>query len=175
MKKTGEEFPCAYCGEPVYVPQWKQDRSKTGRFYCDKECHDKHQEEYMSDIQRDMSDGEYRTCVICGDKFWNSPSRDQIHCSHECSNSNPEVQIKKGASQEENGQWKGGISDDYHRRLAEDNMEKKCVECGSTDNLDVHHKNGDHQDNRVENLEYRCRSCHIKEHDRNPELPSVHS
>lgn len=39
-----------------------------------------------------------------------------------------------------------------------------CEKCGKSDALDVHHINGDHQDNRRENLMRICRGCHNKEH-----------
>ena len=39
-----------------------------------------------------------------------------------------------------------------------------CERCGAPDARDVHHRNRDHQDNRRENLERICRSCHNKEH-----------
>lgn len=44
--------------------------------------------------------------------------------------------------------------------------EKKCEECGLTEwmgkpiNLELHHKNGDPRDNRLENLEIMCPNCH---------------
>ena len=37
-----------------------------------------------------------------------------------------------------------------------------CVHCGRMVCLQVHHKNGDHNDNHEENLEYRCPSCHMQ-------------
>lgn len=40
----------------------------------------------------------------------------------------------------------------------------KCQNCGGTNNLDVHHNDGDPFNNRLNNLTLLCRSCHIKEH-----------
>lgn len=41
---------------------------------------------------------------------------------------------------------------------------KECFLCGSEKSLDVHHKNENWHDNRIENLVVLCRSCHMKEH-----------
>ena len=44
-------------------------------------------------------------------------------------------------------------------------LKKDCCEkCGSTKNLDIHHVDGDWQNNNLNNLMCLCRSCHIKEH-----------
>jgi rRNA maturation endonuclease Nob1 len=39
-----------------------------------------------------------------------------------------------------------------------------CEICGSNKNVDVHHKDGNPQNNVLENLQRVCRSCHIKIH-----------
>ena len=41
-----------------------------------------------------------------------------------------------------------------------------CSRCGAPGASDVHHKNGDWTDNRPENLERICRSCHNRVHRR---------
>lgn len=45
-----------------------------------------------------------------------------------------------------------------------DEREKVCEICGSTKNIDVHHKDGDFHNNSKENLMLVCRSCHMKLH-----------
>lgn len=42
--------------------------------------------------------------------------------------------------------------------------EEKCELCGSTKNIDVHHKDGNYRNNSIENLIVVCRSCHMKLH-----------
>lgn len=39
-----------------------------------------------------------------------------------------------------------------------------CNRCGKPAALDVHHKDGDHLNNALTNLERICRSCHNREH-----------
>lgn len=39
-------------------------------------------------------------------------------------------------------------------------IEKKCKICGSKTNIDVHHKDGNHNNNELENLMYLCSRCH---------------
>lgn len=39
-----------------------------------------------------------------------------------------------------------------------------CELCGQQNNIDVHHIDGDYQNNDPSNLQVLCRSCHMKEH-----------
>ena len=46
------------------------------------------------------------------------------------------------------------------RRLLEKSTRaKKCTKCGSTSNLEVHHKDGKVMNNALSNLEWRCAKC----------------
>ena len=40
----------------------------------------------------------------------------------------------------------------------------KCQNCNSEENLDIHHIDGDWQNNKIDNLTCLCRSCHMYEH-----------
>lgn len=46
-----------------------------------------------------------------------------------------------------------------------------CTSCGKAGRTDVHHKDGNWQNNSPGNLVRLCRSCHLKEHRSNPALP----
>ena len=50
----------------------------------------------------------------------------------------------------------------YYKRKAD-----KCAVCGTTDNLEVHHKDRDHSNNAPQNLITMCESCHQRVHSRN--------
>lgn len=41
---------------------------------------------------------------------------------------------------------------------------KKCVRCGTTANLVLHHKDKNDLNNGLGNFEVLCKSCHSKEH-----------
>ena len=59
------------------------------------------------------------------------------------------------------------------KKLIEEKIkEPKCERCGCEDlmMLELHHKNRNHNDNRLENLEMLCASCHTKEHRENDHL-----
>ena len=43
-------------------------------------------------------------------------------------------------------------------------LKEECEECGTTDGLVIHHRNNDHYDNRVTNLEVLCSRHHQSEH-----------
>lgn len=45
-----------------------------------------------------------------------------------------------------------------------ENREKVCELCGSTKNVDIHHKDHNFNNNSSENLMLVCRSCHMKLH-----------
>lgn len=51
----------------------------------------------------------------------------------------------------------------YRGILLANGIEQKCSMCGSTAKLHVHHVNGDHKDNRLENLIWLCPRCHNNE------------
>lgn len=47
-----------------------------------------------------------------------------------------------------------------NRLFKEGLKEEKCEICGYTESLELHHINGDHTDNRLENLQILCANCH---------------
>jgi len=63
-----------------------------------------------------------------------------------------------------NGMWKGGIHFDYYRRIAFENLPKRCAICGTKKNLQVHHKDQNRKNNKLFNLMILCSKCHGKVH-----------
>lgn len=72
-----------------------------------------------------------------------------------------------------NPNWRGGMSEPYPREFKEirefviKRDFERCVKCGIrrdeiTQDLDVHHIDGDRQNNKAQNLVTLCRSCHME-------------
>ena len=56
--------------------------------------------------------------------------------------------------------YKDGKSSTLYRTVI---AKTQCSQCGATEKLGIHHKNDDHYDNRIENLEVLCNPCHMSE------------
>ena len=73
---------------------------------------------------------------------------------------------KVNHSGERNQNYKTGkyVNERAYRKLVDIST---CVECGKSGViLEVHHKNGNHDDNRISNLAVLCKRCHGKKHGR---------
>jgi predicted transcriptional regulator len=71
------------------------------------------------------------------------------------------IPTRRGNLGERNGRYVDGSQSRTYRAIID---KDKCKNCGSTSRLCVHHKNDDHYDNRLENLEILCTSCHLSHH-----------
>jgi len=54
-----------------------------------------------------------------------------------------------------------------HRKICFDEYEEQCKNCGATESVDVHHRDGDRTHNEISNLIPLCKSCHQKVHNGN--------
>lgn len=59
-----------------------------------------------------------------------------------------------------------------YRRIAFEHHDRKCTECGATDNIEVHHIDGDRGNNDPQNLLPLCHACHRGVHRGNHEYLS---
>ena len=68
------------------------------------------------------------------------------------------VSVKSGA---DHYLWKGGKENrDYRKKI----KKEICANCGSSDNLGIHHIDFDHYNNLESNLQVLCVSCHMSLH-----------
>lgn len=106
-----------------------------------------------------------RYCEYCGTKLerkrFNSKLEDfnvflnRKYCDRECMR---KAYLKVGFT---NANWSNAHAS---ARNINNLILKKdsCEICGSVENLDIHHKDGNWRNNNLDNLQCLCRSCHIK-------------
>lgn len=118
-------------------------------------------------------------CKRCGKEFKSYPSQNRQFCSLYCSNHSIQkntgrTHFKKGLIPHNKNKFKLTSrvrQTTYYRRLIfEESENRLCNRCSNEAKL-VHHINRNWHDNRIENLEPLCLSCHAKEHDLSENLP----
>jgi hypothetical protein len=87
----------------------------------------------------------FRECPVCKKLH----SKDGVTCSYSCSN----TYFRSGKN---NGNWK----DDTYQSTCFFHHGKKCLICGEEKIVAAHHVNGNHNDNRPENLVPLCPTHH---------------
>lgn len=122
----------------------------------------------MRDYNKITKPTPQKYCTYCGAllerKRYNGRLEDlstfnrRKYCGRECMK---RAFVKKDAT---NQNWE----DSHHsaRMIAYmiEEREKVCEICGSKQNVDVHHKDGNYRNNTSKNLVLVCRSCHNKLH-----------
>lgn len=120
--------------------------------HCDRECTigniGKH-EKACSKNPANMKE-----CPVCGTHH----SKKGVTCSYSCSN----TYFRSG---KDNPNYDNGGKYAYRRECFEEHG-KKCIVCGEEKIVAAHHVNGDHHDDRVENLVPLCPTHHQYLHSR---------
>ncbi len=132
---------CEYCGKEFVPYQYSSHK------YCSEECRTKVKYNKMPLLSK--------KCLHCGLAFETSKPR-QVYCSPQCRKRNKSL-IYKNRKRFDGNRLKVLERDGY-----------KCTECGSAQDLGVHHKDGsgnsERPNNALSNLVTLCNSCHANEH-----------
>ena len=176
---------CDNCGSSVRKDEYRLERSES--LFCDKDC----RAEYASEHWTGEDAGGWCgglidvSCSICDETIRRKPYHvDQWEdhvCSHEClaklhqKKQSGEDSVWYGVTGSDHPAWLGGhgrsVYDDHRwyrvRPNVIDRDDGSCVECGSKDNLHVHHltpisRGGDKYN--MDNLITLCASCHRTAH-----------
>jgi 6-pyruvoyltetrahydropterin/6-carboxytetrahydropterin synthase len=181
-----DKIKCEICGE--ITQQITYAHLKTHGFtmkdyfekFPDTKLRSKNLEKRMIENQiKSQYQNEHNQCRKCGkDIKWN-----QMFCSTECANSRriilkvediclkcnkvfykPATSSQKFCCEECYREYK---HDNKKENLSEYILKKynySCILCGSTENIRVHHIDGNRENNTEENLGVVCESCHRKIH-----------
>src|SRR3990167_11161741 len=115
-------------------------------------------------------------CKTCNKEIKTYPSLNQKFCNNECYNiwkpghrtNTGKTLFKDGQESPRKNKFKEIVKSRrpylYRRLIFEESNIKLCNRCSKEAKL-VHHKNKNELDNRIENLEPLCYSCHNTEHE----------
>jgi len=188
---SAEPKICPHCKKTFY-PKHRNDQ-----IFCSEKCRDDAKWQKKKTIYTE------RTCPVCGDKF--IPTRNnKVCCSPKCGFrkiylENPDkkrqqskewrqknierVRENDKRKRQENKEKYQQIDAHYHdetrfggnRQKALERDGYKCVVCGETEGIGVHHKDcsgqTDNPNNELDNLMTVCKSCHTNIH--NPRLDTT--
>ena len=108
-------------------------------------------------------------CLNCRKEFLSYYSSKGMYCSNKCQNS---FQRKTYISNWKKGKQEGIISDgtlsSYVRKYIFEKYDSRCAKCGWNEKniysgkipLEIDHIDGDHKNNKEENLILLCPNCH---------------
>ena len=136
---------CIMCSKSIYRRPRQIDMAD-GRVFCSMTCYG-------------ISCRKEKSCVICGKMI--QAQLNKKTCSRSCANKNRTgIQYHLGSPRDKVKSQRA-----LKTRLFETRGEK-CERCqfDLPEILQVHHKNRDRSDNRMENLELICPNCHYREH-----------
>jgi 5-methylcytosine-specific restriction endonuclease McrA len=98
-------------------------------------------------------------CAVCGKPC---KTRGRTYCSKSCAftgKPRPSARGNRWAYRGESaGKWA------HYKRMQKLCPPGPCVECGSTEQSVIHHRDHDHTNTVPENLVRMCRPCHARHH-----------
>lgn len=130
---------CIVCNKEFKHYTWDK------QLYCSKEC-------YYKLIKEKKPK---HNCASCGEEIevskYRNTRNEEYYCNRDCYNKRRKISLKR---------LKRGTK--YYDNLLNNS---KC-KCGVLDKylLQIHHKDGNHNNNEPNNLEIVCANCHIKRH-----------
>ena len=155
-QKKGTTKICAACQNPFYVPAYRKRTAKFCCIFC--QNHRQH-EKYVFE------------CSSCKKTVTTSPSRrnhKKKFCSLECRESKRKTERERRLQQKAYSIVRRGTSQGRtFRKYFFSFKEKKCDICGYEEYdfcLDLHHLDGNPQNNKIENIKVLCVICHRKVH-----------
>lgn len=143
LYKRNPNTKCASCAKPIYR---RPIEIKRGRVFCSSECYG-------------VANRKESPCVVCGAPILASTNAKT--CGRACANKNRVgIRYKIGSPKDK-------VKDERSIKLRlMASRAQKCERCeyDRKEILNVHHKDRDHDNNDIGNLELLCPNCHAEEH-----------
>ena len=143
---------CKVCGRKFKpnISHLKRGWSKC----CSKKCRDE-----------SLKNGKFVSCDTCGKKVWRTPRHFKYSKSGKffCTKSCQTLWRNKVYSGPNHALWiEGSSSGFYRKKFLKSNIPVICNLCNEKDKriLQVHHIDGDRQNNKIDNLVWVCLNCH---------------
>lgn len=152
---------CDYCGKEFEKPTNKVNESiKHGwKQFCSSECHRNYKTKKIK-----------CTCANCGKELYKAPYQiknsksGNVFCNKSCACSYNNSHFRTG---ENNPNFKDGVyKGSHYATIAYREYLWKCACCNNEDPdvIQVHHIDGNHFNNSIDNLIPICANCHCKIH-----------
>jgi len=157
---------CHICGKHFNRKESKLKCSKSGLYFCSRECKEKAQS-----INGDLALAHYgaspnpeKKCIRCGKHTRNSSTR---YCTSQCHTKHIiETKIESWLSGEWDGSKRSGTLSRTIRNYLIEKANNTCEKCGTKEwfgnyvPLEIHHKDGNSKNHNIDNLEVLCMHCH---------------
>lgn len=141
--KRNPNTQCFVCSKPIYR---RPIEIKNGRVFCSQECYG-------------LANRKETPCIVCGSPILASTNKKT--CSRACANKN------RAGAKYKIGRPKDKVRDQRALKLRLlSSKGGRCERCGydKKEILNVHHKDWNHGNNVMSNLELLCPNCHAEEH-----------
>ena len=141
---------CQSCHKE-FEPKWPNQKGCSKR--CRRKIHKYVKKEYFG-----KSHCQRVSCIMCG-RFFIQNVPGQIYCSKLCRDRNKYLKDLENARQKVRN-LPAYIEENHRQKMRRSEVKQKCVFCGRTTGLIVHHRDRNPENNDLKNLVYLCGSDH---------------
>lgn len=153
-----------YCGEYIPLGNLGFNEYKKRKF-CNSSCASSYNNEISENKYKKIKKAKpIKLCKNCGKEIKHTNQ----FCSISCYN---EYSYKENVKKWKNGELSGTVKDgaaDFVKKYIKEKYNNKCCKCGWSEinpstgkvPVEIHHVDGDYQNNDEENLELLCPNCH---------------
>lgn len=160
------ERVCLQCNVAFFAEARDVNRGRAK--FCSKKCSGKHSHKFRLRVEKEHN----CICAYCNVSFYRTKSKfilsrsGLMFCSRECKDKAQRIGGVKAIHPSHYGEELA----DYRSAVFKQRGIKVCEKCGWDEHIEilqVHHKDRNRQNNKLENLEILCPNCHLWDHYQN--------